>query len=132
MQGATGEEAGWRGYLQPIMEEKYGLIKGCIMVGFIQGFWHMPLWFTTGYTGWTLALYIGCFLVSIVSFAVLTGLLYHRNRNAVIPIWLHFMFNMTISSIFIGDIMNLLPIVTAGYLIIAVTMGSWYLLKNKS
>jgi membrane protease YdiL (CAAX protease family) len=132
MQGATGEEAGWRGYLQPIMEEKYGLIKGCIMVGFIQGFWHLPLWFTTGYTGWTLALYIGCFLVSIVSFSVLAGLLYHMNRNAVLPILLHFMFNMTVSSIFVGNIMDLLPIVTVGYLIIAVAVGTWYLLKEKS
>lgn len=131
MQGATGEEAGWRGYLQPIMVEKYGLIKGCIWVGFIQGFWHLPLWFTTGYAGGTLALYIGCFMLSIVSFAVLTGVLYHINRNAVIPIWLHLMFNMTVSSIYVGNIMDLFPLVSVGYLIIAVVVGIWYSVKKK-
>ncbi len=132
LQGATGEEAGWRGYLQPILVEKYGLIKGCMVVGIIQGFWHTPLWFATGYTGGILALYISCFLLSIVSFGVMTGVLYHLNKNAVIPVWLHFMFNLTISSIFIGNIMDLLPYVAIGYLIIAVVVSIWYTIRFKS
>ncbi len=132
MQGATGEEAGWRGYLQPIMEEKYGLYKGCMMIGIIQGFWHLPLWFTTGYTGRTLALYVGCFLLSIVSFAILSGVLYHTNRNAVLPIWLHFMFNLTVSGIYVGNIMDLFPLISIGYLIIGIALGIWYLAYNKT
>lgn len=38
-----GEEYGWRYFLQPLMQEKYGMRKGIILLGIIWGLWHLPL-----------------------------------------------------------------------------------------
>lgn len=58
--GALGEEAGWRGYMMPKLEELFG-IKGAVLIGgIIWGVWHFPANmaghnFGTGYWGepWT-------------------------------------------------------------------------------
>ena len=39
------EETGWRGLLQPAMEEKAGFIVGTIITAAIWGGWHVDLWF---------------------------------------------------------------------------------------
>lgn len=68
IQGATGEETGWRGYLLPVVEEKYGVVKGSLIVSLIWAFWHAPIWFLgTGYSGMALLQYITAFVVCISS-----------------------------------------------------------------
>lgn len=46
---AVGEEAGWRGYLYPILKERFGRIKGRILGGVIWGIWHWPIMILIGY-----------------------------------------------------------------------------------
>lgn len=41
----VAEETGWRGLLQPAMEEKAGFIVGTIITAAIWGVWHVDLWF---------------------------------------------------------------------------------------
>lgn len=38
-----GEEYGWRYFLQPILQKKFGMTKGLIILGFVWGVWHLPL-----------------------------------------------------------------------------------------
>ena len=38
-----GEEYGWRFFLQPRLQKKFGKIKGVILLGVIWGIWHLPL-----------------------------------------------------------------------------------------
>ena len=38
-----GEEYGWRFFLQPRLQTKFGKIKGVILLGVIWGIWHLPL-----------------------------------------------------------------------------------------
>lgn len=96
--GATGEESAWRGYLFPIMVKKSGVIRGSILLGLIWGFWHLPLWFaTSGFAGLDLVMYIVAFMISIVSVSVIIGICYNHNRNLVIPIWIHLIYNFSMS-----------------------------------
>lgn len=39
---AAGEEFAWRGFLQGQLTNKFGLIKGLLILGFIWSMWHLP------------------------------------------------------------------------------------------
>ena len=39
---ATGEEFAWRGLLQPLLTDYFGLIKGVVILGFVWAIWHLP------------------------------------------------------------------------------------------
>ena len=43
-----GEEIGWRGYLLPLVREIWPR-GGALVVGFLHGVWHLPLFLLTGY-----------------------------------------------------------------------------------
>lgn len=91
--GACGEECGWRGYLLPRLMKKRGCIPSCILVGLIWGFWHLPLWLISGYTGIGLVLYCIEFMVCVIDWSIIMGILYCWNRNLMIPMLFHFMVN---------------------------------------
>ncbi|MDQ9788657.1 CPBP family intramembrane glutamic endopeptidase, partial [Acinetobacter baumannii] len=38
-----GEEYGWRYYLQPLLQKKFGLKGGVIVLGVVWGLWHLPV-----------------------------------------------------------------------------------------
>ena len=40
--GASVEEIGWRGYLQPRLISRYGLYRGIFLVGIVWGLFHFP------------------------------------------------------------------------------------------
>ena len=46
---AVGEEAGWRGYMYPILKGRFGSVKGRIIGGAIWGVWHWPIMVLVGY-----------------------------------------------------------------------------------
>ena len=43
--GGGMEEPGWRGFLQPALEEKLHFIVATLCVGIIWAVWHIPAWF---------------------------------------------------------------------------------------
>jgi len=42
------EEIGWRGYILPFLEKRFGLIIGSLILGLVWAAWHIPLWFIPG------------------------------------------------------------------------------------
>ena len=38
-----GEEYGWRYFLQPMLQKRFGLKGGVLLLGVIWGLWHLPL-----------------------------------------------------------------------------------------
>ena len=46
--GPLGEEYGWRGYALPRLLDKYGWVKGNLILGAVWGLWHLPLFWIVG------------------------------------------------------------------------------------
>lgn len=42
--GPLGEEAGWRGFLFPHLQERVGWMGAALLIGCIWTLWHAPLW----------------------------------------------------------------------------------------
>ena len=129
IQGPTGEETGWRGYLQPAIEEKFGVVKGSLIVGLIWAFWHAPIWFLgTGYYGTELLKYIIVFFISIASLGFIIGLCYHYCKNLFIPIWMHFVLNF-LSQTCTGSQLDMVTWYAVFYLITAIGFAFYHKLR---
>jgi len=132
IQGASGEESGWRGYLLPQMEKKHGFVKGNILLGLIWAFWHAPLWFiSTSYTGLSLMVYILVFIVSLVSFSIMMAIFMKKWRHLFLAFWMHFLFNFVLT-FFAGQDLYLLIFMSVFYFASAVFLTILYSRKEKN
>ena len=121
--GATGEEAGWRGFLHSYFVPKYGIVRGSFFIGVIWGFWHTPLWFISGeYTGLNLVKYIICFLCFVISTAIIIGFAYEKNKNLLVPMALHFTVNFTMAFVNNKFLLDLLSYLAILYVVTAVVL----------
>lgn len=125
IQGATGEESGWRGFLLPSIQKNSGVIKSSFIVGIIWMFWHAPLWLMSGYAGKDLIQYIFLFCISIISVAIIIGICYSRCKNLFIPIWIHFMFNFVLT-MFTGNILDAMIWIAVLYIVAAAGYNVWH------
>jgi membrane protease YdiL (CAAX protease family) len=46
--GGGQEELGWRGYIMPYLEKRFGLLIGSLILGIIWAIWHIPMWLVPG------------------------------------------------------------------------------------
>jgi uncharacterized protein len=96
--GGGQEEIGWRGYIMPFLESKYGLWIGNIILGFIWAGWHIPLWFIPGATqtympfiafviGLTGLSFFLSWVIKRSNGRPISGLIAHGAFNAFIPLF---------------------------------------------
>lgn len=64
--GAAGEEIGWRCFLQPMLQSRFGVLPASVIVGFLWGIWHIGI-FAEG-PGYALL-----FILFAVSISVILG-----------------------------------------------------------
>jgi membrane protease YdiL (CAAX protease family) len=78
----NGEEIGWRGYVLPRLQARYGALVSSLIVGLIWGFWHLPKFLgttTIGYDG-----SFGWFMVANLALAVLYTWLYNNTGGSLL------------------------------------------------
>ena len=93
-----GEEFGWRYFLQPILQKRYGMIKGIIILGVLWGLWHLPLnlmyYPAKGYEMQSIIKHI----IICISFSIIFSYAYSYSKSIWTPVILHFL-NNSISGI---------------------------------
>ncbi len=104
-----GEEYGWRYYLQPKLQEKFGLRKGVLFLGVLWGIWHLPLdifFYVTPDKG---LIMIVSQLITCVTLGIFFGYAYMRTGNIWVPVIMHFLNNnliLVISGAYSADVLS--------------------------
>lgn len=124
LSGPTGEECGWRGYLRPELEKRFGFLNGALLGGVIWAFWHTILWVVDNeYTsGWELAIYVISNVVVMTALNLIMSAVLERGNNLIYACLIHFCFNLPysflVSRIEFYVILSVLYAVTAGIVLL--------------
>jgi len=98
-----GEEYGWRYYLQPMLQKKFGLRRGVLVLGVVWGLWHLPIDFFY-YTSVEMGLIAAVSQqITCITLGIFFAYAYMKTDNIWVPVILHFLNN------------NLIPVITGNY-----------------
>ena len=95
-----GEEYGWRYYFQPMLQKRFGMIKGVLFLGVLWGFWHLPInlfYYATPADG---LISVAGQQVACITLGVFFAYAYMKTQNIWVPVIMHYLNN------------NLVPIIT--------------------
>jgi membrane protease YdiL (CAAX protease family) len=91
--GATGEELGWRGFLLPRLQTRFGPLVATLLTGAVWALWHLPLWFIPG-SVWQESIPYWAFALAIGSSSFLyTWVVNNTGGSLVMASIIHFIFN---------------------------------------
>ena len=96
-----GEEYGWRAFLQPLLQKRFGPRAGAVLLGVLWGLWHLPLnIFYYSPATWVQSLTNQIALC--VCLAAFFGYAQHKTRTVWVPVMLHFL-NNNLIAVFAGS-----------------------------
>lgn len=105
--GGGLEEIGWRGFLQPSLEEKFGFVFATMIQGIIWPAWHFPLWFLHNANQSTFS--VLAFMIYCMSFSFSLALVYKISRCVVAVILLHAWGNVVLGGMFSFNALTSFP-----------------------
>ena len=91
---ATGEEAGWRGWMLPALQQRYSPLLSSVLLGIVWGLWHFPLYLNGQYHDAPTMVFakVGACVLIAIPFTWL----YNRTAgNLLLAVVLHTAFNNT-------------------------------------
>jgi membrane protease YdiL (CAAX protease family) len=82
----AGEETGWRGYALPRLQERWGPLRASLVIGFVWGCWHLPLFWMPGnfHTG----IPLGLFILQDVALSVVLTWLFNATGGSLLIVHL--------------------------------------------
>ncbi|WP_312428938.1 CPBP family intramembrane glutamic endopeptidase [Lacrimispora sp.] len=98
-----GEEYGWRYFLQPILQKKFGMVRGVLVLGIAWGVWHLPINFFYYSSPSVGLISLTGQLITCVTLGIFYGWAYLKTDNIWTVVILHFINN------------NLVPIISGNY-----------------
>jgi uncharacterized protein len=105
LSGPLAEEAGWRGFALPRLQEKHGALASSLFLGLLWACWHLPFYMEPGYAANGMPLPI--FLCVVTALSVLFAWIYNNTGSLLLTVLAHFFFNF--SSTFLVQHFGLLP-----------------------
>ena len=99
MSGPFSEELGWRGFALDPLLERFGFVKASVILGFIWGIWHLPLYFMPetwhGKMGFQLAGFWS-FIAANIGLSIIMSLVYIGTKQSIFSAMLmHLSFNFS-------------------------------------
>ncbi len=121
------EELGWRGTMQPILEEKLPFPLATLITGIVWSVWHIPLWFVDGASQQNIPFFLFLALGILLSFWLAT--VYKKTNCVFYCNILHGLTN-TLLSLFVIKINAILII---GFVfLLGISIFLWYFPKRLS
>jgi membrane protease YdiL (CAAX protease family) len=96
--GGGQEEIGWRGYILPYLENKFGFVFGSLILGIVWAIWHLPLWFIPGTSQGYMSFfafmlltigysYFFSWIIEASGKRLFSGLIVHGAANSFMPLF---------------------------------------------
>ncbi len=96
-----GEEYGWRAFLQPLLQKRYGKRVGVLLLGVVWGLWHLPI-NVFYYSPQTWVQSVLAQQLTCISLAIFFGLAWMKTQNVWAPVIMHFL-NNNLIAVFAGS-----------------------------
>lgn len=101
--GGGMEELGWRGFLQPALEQKLPFFVATLFTGVIWAIWHLPLWLLQN-AGQSSMKFLS-FLCWIIAMSFLLAVIYRLTGSVIICVCFHAWFN-ALGGLFTMDLLT--------------------------
>jgi len=85
--GPLQEEFGWRGYALDRLQEKYNALVSSVMLGFIWGLWHLPLFFMPRQEMYYNVPILG-FILGTIFFSIIFTWIYNNTSRSILAVLL--------------------------------------------
>lgn len=96
--GPVSEEIGWRGFALQKFEQRFGIVRGNLILGGVWSLWHLPLFFLPGtvQSAWAIGgIRFFLYLFEFIPLAFIYAWIYRRSGCSILTaILLHFNLNL--------------------------------------